>query len=110
MWNLYGKKNFQAGKKSTIVIGANVGFNHNIAGEYRYTGGYDESDTVQQMYANDILYLSSDYVKFGGEISFSTAVTQTAAVYVQAKCQYFTPEGESLGKRMFTDFSVGITF
>lgn len=108
--NVYGKKNFTVGSKSSLLAGVNVGYNANLEGEYSYSGSYGTSDTVAKMYANDIRYMSSDYMKLGAELCWSTLVGPKTSMFVQAGCQYYSPKGDDFSKRMYTDFSVGITF
>ena len=110
MFNVYGKKNFNLGKKSSLLAGLNVGYNANIEGEYNYTGSYAESAVVKEMYANDILFLASDYVKFGGELTFSTLVSAKTSMFLKAKCQYYSPGESKFKNRMYTNLSLGITF
>ncbi len=109
-WGVYGKKNFNLGAKSSLLAGLNFGFNENLAGEYNYSGAYSESDVVTKMYRNDIAYLSSDYLKYGVELSFSTLVTAKTSLFLKANCQFYNPTGNDFEKRTYTDFSLGITF
>lgn len=108
--NVYGKKDFRLSGRSNLLAGVNIGYNANLGGEYNYSGPYADEPTVTQMYANDVLYLSADYVKFGGELCFSTLVGAKTSMFVEAKCQYYAPGGSEFNKRLFADFSVGITF
>lgn len=108
--NVYGKNNFAVGGNSSLLAGVNVGYNANIEGEYIYSGSYETSETVVQMYENDIRYMSSDYLKLGAELCWSTLVGPKTSMFVQARCQYYSPKGDDFSKRMYTDFSVGITF
>lgn len=109
-FNLYGKKDFRLCQKSSLLAGMNVGYNSNLSGEYNYTGAYESSETVTNMYRNDFSYLTSDYFRFGAEVTFSTLVAPKTSMFVQAKCQYYSPDSDDFSKRLFTDFSVGITF
>lgn len=109
-FNVYGKKNFNLCKKSALLVGVNVGYNANMEGAYNYSGSYTDSRVVTEMYANDIRYMSSDYVKFGGELNFSTLVGARTSLFLQARCQYYKPSESALGNRLYTDFSLGITF
>lgn len=108
--NIFVKKNFVLGKKSTLLAGANLGMNWNLDGEYNYSGAYSDSDTVADMYANDIKYMASDYTKFGAELTFSTLVSKATSLFVKADCQYYSPKEESFSKRVYTGVSLGITF
>lgn len=110
LMNMYAKKNFALCRKSSLLTGVNVGYNANLEGEYNYSGSYSESKVVKEMYANDILFMASDYVKFGAQACFSTLVGPRTSFFVEAKCQYFVPSGSGFDNRLFTDFSVGITF
>ena len=110
LFNVYGKKNFAIGGKSSLLAGLNVGYNANIFGEYNYSGAYGESETVTQMYKNDIAYMSSDYLTFGGQLTFSTLVGEKTSMFLQVKCKYLSPKGSDFEKRTYTDFSLGITF
>ncbi len=109
-FNIYGKKNFSLCKKSALLAGLNVGYNANLEGEYNYSGSYADSRVVTEMYANDILYMSSDYVKFGAELCFSTLVGAKTSLFLKAKCQYYSPSDSAFDKRVYTDFTLGITF
>lgn len=109
-FNIYGKKNFNLCKKSALLAGLNVGYNANLEGEYNYSGSYADSRVVTEMYANDILYMSSDYVKFGAELCFSTLVGAKTSLFLKAKCQYYSPSDSAFDKRVYTDFTLGITF
>ena len=108
--NLYGKRNFALSEISSLLTSLQVGYNANLKGVYNYSGSYAESPVVTEMYANDILYLASDYLKLGAEICFSTLIRANSSLFLQAKCQYYRPYESAFDKRIFTDFSVGITF
>ena len=110
LWKVYAKKNFAAGEKSNIVAGLNIGFNKNKKGEYNYTGAYETSETVTNMYKNDILFMSSDYWNFGAEASYSTVVSQATSLFVKGEFQYWSPKDSNFDKRIYTGVSVGITF
>lgn len=110
MFNVYGKKNFVLCGKSSLLAGINVGYNANLSGYYNYSGSYTESVVVKEMYANDILFMASDYVKMGAELCFSTLVGSKTSLFLQAACQYYSPCDSQFDKRMFTDISLGITF
>jgi hypothetical protein len=109
-FNIYGKKNFILGKKSSLLAGLNAGYNSNLNGEYNYSGSYADSRVVTEMYANDILYMASDYVKVGAELCFSTLVGARTSMFLQAKCQYYSPDESKFNNRMYTNLSLGITF
>ena len=108
--NVYVKKNFALCGKSTLLAGLNLGYNGNLEGEYKYSGSYSDSDTVKEMYANDIRYMSSDYAKFGAEVTFSTLVSKATSLFVKANCQYYAPKGDDFSNRVYTGVSLGITF
>lgn len=108
--NVYVKKNFAFSGNSSLLAGLNLGYNGNLEGEYTYSGSYSESDTVKEMYANDIRYMSSNYTRFGAEVTFSTLVSKATSLFVKAACQYYAPGDSMFDKRVYTDFSVGITF
>ena len=108
--NVYVKKNFAFSGKSSLLAGLNLGYNGNLEGEYIYSGSYSHSDTVMEMYANDIRYMSSNYTRFGAEVTFSTLVSRATSLFVKAACQYYSPADSMFGMRVYTDFSVGITF
>ena len=108
--NVYVKKNFNLNNNRTVLAGLNFGMNSNLEGEYNYTGAFADSETVNKMYANDILYMSSDYIRFGAEVSYSTLVSGTASLFVKGACQYFSPKESSFDKRICTNISLGITF
>ena len=108
---VYAKRNFILGSgKSTLLAGLNLGYNENIKGEYNYTGGYESSETVTDMYENDIRYMSSDYITVGGELTYSTLVSNVTSLFVKGACKYYSPKGSSFDKRVYTSLSVGITF
>lgn len=108
---VYAKRNFNfGGGKSSLLAGINLGFNHNVKGEYVYEGSYAESDVVKDMYAKDILYMSSDYITAGGEVTYSTLVNKATSLFVKGTCQYYSPDEELFEKRLYTSLSVGITF
>ena len=108
---VYAKRNFNfGGGKSSLLAGINLGFNHNIKGEYVYEGSYAESDVVKDMYAKDILYMSSDYITAGGEVTYSTLVNKATSLFVKGTCQYYSPDEDLFEKRLYTSLSVGITF
>lgn len=110
MFGVYGKKNFELCGKSSLLAGVNAGYNANLSGYYNYSGSYAESRVVREMYANDILFMASDYVKFGAELCFSTLVGARTSFFLQAACQYYSPCDSQFDKRMYTDLSLGITF
>ena len=109
-FNVYGKKNFKLCKKSSLLAGLNVAYNANVEGIYRYSGSYADSRVVTEMYANDIMYMSSDYVKFGAELNFSTLVGAKTSLFLQARCQYYSPNESKFENRLYTNFSLGLTF
>ena len=64
------KRNFILGSgKSSLLAGLNLGYNENLKGDYQYSGAYSDSETVTEMYKNDIMFLSSDYLTVGGEVT-----------------------------------------
>ena len=93
-----------------MLAGLNVGYNANLEGEYNYSGSYADSRVVTEMYANDILYMSSDYVKFGAELCFSTLVGAKTSLFLKAKCHSYSPSDSAFDKRVYTDFTLEITF
>ncbi len=110
LWNVYAKKNFVWGEDNSLLAGLNVGYNQNLKGEYNYTGAYETSETVTNMYKNDIMYMSSDYWKFGAEASFSTVVSAATSLVVKGQLEYYSPKDSSFSKRVYAGVSVGITF
>lgn len=108
--NVYGKKDFRLCSNSSLLAGVNVGGNLNLESEYNYSGSYSDKPTVTQMYENDILFMSADYIKFGGELRYSTLVAARTSMFIEAKCQYYAPIKSDFSNRVFADFSVGITF
>jgi len=109
-WNLYAKKNFELCEKSSLLAGVNVGYNSNLDGEYNYTGAYETSETVTNMYRNDFMYLVSDYYRFGAEATYSTFVSDLTSLFVKAQFQYWAPKDSDFDRRTYTGLSVGITF
>ena len=108
---MYAKRNFILGSgKSTLLAGLNLGYNENIKGEYNYTGAYGDAETVTDMYQNDIRYMSSDYIMAGAELTYSTLVSKSTSLFVKGACKYFSPFDSDFSKRLYTGFSVGITF
>ena len=110
-FKVYAKKNFDlcSGKRA-LLAGLNFGMNENVKGEYNYSGSYEDSDVVKDMYASDIRFMSSDYVTFGGEVTYSTLVSNVTSLFVKGACKYYSPKGSSFDKRVYTSLSVGITF
>ncbi len=108
--NIYVKENVNLTGKSSLLAGLNLGYNANLEGEYTYSGSYSDSDTVKEMYANDIKYMSSNYIKYGAEITFSTLVSKATSLFVKADCQYYAPKGDDFSNRVYTGVSLGITF
>ena len=105
------KRNFIFGSgKNSLLAGLNLGYNENVKGDYQYSGGYSDSDIVTDMYANDIRYMSSDYISFGGEATYSTLVSNSTSLFVKGACKYYSPDDKSFEKRLYTTLSVGITF
>ncbi len=109
-FNVYAKKNIVFAGGSSLLAGLNFGLNENVEGEYSYSGGYADTDPVVDMYATDIKYMSSDYVTFGGEVTFSTLINKATSLFVKGACQYYSPKDSSFDKRAYTTLSVGITF
>ena len=108
---VYAKRNFIFGSgKSTLLAGLNLGYNENIKGEYNYTGAYSDAETVTDMYENDIRYMSTDYLKCGAELTYSTLVSKNTSLFVKGAMQYFAPINSDFNRRVYTNFSVGITF
>ena len=108
---VYAKRNFIMGSgKSTLLAGLNLGYNENIKGEYNYTGAYSDAETVTDMYENDIRYMSTDYLKCGAELTYSTLVSKNTSLFVKGAMQYFAPINSDFNRRVYTNFSVGITF
>ena len=108
--NIYVKENVKLTGKSSLLVGLNLGYNANLEGEYTYSGSYSDSDTVKEMYANDIKYMSSNYIKYGAEITFSTLVSKATSLFVKVNSQSYSPGDKMFDNRVYTDFSVGITF
>lgn len=109
MLNLYVKKNIVLCNVISMHVGLNAGYNSNLKGEYNYTGAFETSGTVTEMYKNDIMYMSSDYWKFGGEITLAPAM-KNASQYLKFRFQYYSPTDSVFEKRIFGGVSVGITF
>ncbi len=109
--NVYAKRNFNfGGGKSSLLAGLNLGYNDNKKGEYSYTGGYDESEPVVDMYAKDIKYMSSDYIVVGGELTYSTLINNTTSLFVKGACQCYLPDNSDFNNRVYAGLSFGITF
>ena len=105
------KRNFILGSgKSSLLAGLNLGYNENLKGDYQYSGAYSDSETVTEMYKNDIMFLSSDYLTVGGEVTYSTLVNKATSLFVKGTCQYYSPDDSAFEKRLYTSLSVGITF
>lgn len=108
--NVFAKKNFNLGSKSTLLFGLNAGYSKNLNGEYIYGGVNPESVLVTNMFKNDIAFLTSDYLRFGGELNVAFVVAKKMSMFVSAQCQYLKPSSEEFSNRMNTSFSVGLTF
>ncbi|MBR7157207.1 MAG: hypothetical protein IKD16_02290, partial [Bacteroidales bacterium] len=106
-FSIYGKKNFALSKKSTLLFGINFGYNSNIDGYYNYSGSCEGTDIVDKMYANDIAFMTTNYMRLGGELNFSTMVAQKTALFISANCQYLNPDNDLFSNRTNLAFSLG---
>ena len=108
---LVAKRNFifDSGN-SSLLAGLNLGYNENVKGDYQYTGAYSDSETVTDMYKNDIMFLSSDYLTVGGEATYSTLVSKSTSLFVKGAVKYYAPFDNDFKNRIYTNISFGITF
>lgn len=105
---IYGKKNFAAGK-SSILIGLSCGLNSNLDGEYNYSGPCSESIVVNELFATNHEILCADYYKAGISANVTFPVGNTTAMYISAAGQYLRAYNMDIS-RIFASFSVGFTF
>ena len=105
------KRNFILGSgKSSLLAGLNLGYNENLKGDYQYSGAYSDSETVTEMYKNDIMFLSSDYLTVGGEVTYSTLVSKNTSLFLKGALKYYAPVESDFNKRIYSNISFGITF
>ncbi len=108
--SLFAKKNFALSPKSTLLFGLNLGYSFNLDGYYNYSGSREDSPVVKEMYANDIAFLTSDYMRLGGELTFSTIVAKKSSLFISAACQYLNPDNELFKDRTNVNLSIGLNF
>lgn len=108
--NIFAKKNFILGSKNALLFGLNIGYSKNIDGEYVYGGANASSQLVTEMFKNDIAFLTSDYLRLGGELNFSFLVAKKMSMFLSAKCQYLNPSSDEFDSRINANFSIGLTF
>ena len=93
-----------------MLAGLNLGYNENLKGDYQYSGAYSDSETVTEMYKNDIMFLSSDYLTVGGEVTYSALVSKNTSLFVKGALKYYAPVESDFNKRIYSNISFGITF
>lgn len=111
--NLYGelyfKKNFLLSTRSKFLTGVNVGYNKNLDGHYLYTGEDANSPLVTELFYKDMKYLTSNYMRLGAELNFSTMVSQKMAFFVKGEVQWMKA-ASYFDNRVHATFSVGLMF
>lgn len=106
---LYFKKNFLLSTRSKFLTGVNLGYNKNLDGHYQYTGAEADSPVVTELFYNDMKYLTSNYMRLGAELNFSTMVSQKMAFFVKGEVQWMKATSY-FDNRIHAAFSVGLLF
>lgn len=104
-----GLINFEVGKSGKISLGADFVYNNNLEGEYNYGGASPDSEVITDFLIPDFNYLSSDFYKLGGTISYFTGISNTTGLYVKLTADLYKPtEGDT--KRGVGSVGLGFTF
>jgi hypothetical protein len=105
------KVNLNLKKAGKILAGADLGYKANLNGNYQYGGADPDSPVITGFMRPDFLYIQTDYMKIGGELSWFTGIgkTRQGGMFVKAALSCFLP-GEGDDNRMLTGFGIGFTF
>jgi hypothetical protein len=85
------KKNWSVSPSSRILLGLDVTYNLNLAGEYLYNGPDPESLIVTDFYAKDLNYLISDYLQTGCSLDWSFLLKSQSSVNIHLDRQWTKP-------------------
>lgn len=104
------KGNFNMGK-GKLLAGLSFDYKRNLSDKYVYGGANPDSHIITDFMTPDFQYLTRNYCKFGGELSYFTGVSKTKNIgmYVKAALDYYKPT-EGSDNRLLTGFSVGFNF
>lgn len=99
-------------ENNSLTISLNGGFSKNQDSELSYTGVNAENVGWKMFTVKDFQYLSTDYSKFGGEITyaFSGFKSETMSMFATFSYNYYSPDSDEFEKRTFTNFKIGIAF
>ena len=79
-----------------------------------YTGSGTQADNFgwTMFTLKDFNFLSSDYTKFGGELSYAYSgfKNSSMSLFVTAALDHYSPDSKEFNKRTYTNFKVGIAF
>ena len=86
----FGAKQFKF-RKSSLQVRLQAGYNISLSGEYVYGGSFPDYPTVD-LYTQDIIYYTSDWLKVGGRISYTINVRKINFAFNLA-ADWYKPTG-----------------
>ncbi len=111
IYGVNAKVNLKMGGNGRLLAGVDVDIRKNLDGTYSYGGAEPNSAVIVDFMTPDFLFLKADYVKWGGELSYFTAVSKKGqtGVFVKAAVDFFNPSGNE-ESRTLTSLGLGFTF
>lgn len=106
---VFGKKNFIAGKVS-IIPGVKFGYKKNLGSVYSYGGKETDSPIVTDLFPNTLAWLSADCFKSGLGVEISVHLFKSATMFAKADWQLLRASGAMSESRNIASASVGFIF
>ena len=95
-----------------LMIGAEAGYNSNLSGAYSYAGNHADYKIVTELEPNDLNYLITDYLYFGGDVTYSQQIKDSikSSMYIKGAVNYHSADSKIFDNRTFLQFSIGYNY
>lgn len=104
-----GKVNFKVRNAGKLSVGADVTYKNNLGGHYSYGGADPESVVITDFLTPDFAYMTQDFYKIGGNVSYFNGINPKMGVYVKVAADYYKPIDED-DYRLEAALGLGFTF
>ena len=113
-FGLFASRHIKFNENNSLTVNLNGGMSKNAESVMNYTGSGTQADNFgwTMFTLKDFNFLSSDYTKFGGELSYAYSgfKNSSMSLFVTAALDHYSPDSKEFNKRTYTNFKVGIAF
>lgn len=112
--NVHGKKNFFLSNalSERLLVGINLQYNHNLSGEYKYSGQNPDYPIVKDLEEPDLEYLMSNYqaAEISATYSRKLASDKSTNLYIGMNFRYINTGDFNYTNRYFGQIKIGSNF